>query len=400
MKTHQPILDYRIPELDGLRGLAIGMVLIWHLYFGTMDPDPGTALYYLHAAGRLTWSGVDLFFVLSGFLIGGILIDNRSATNYYRTFYTRRLFRIVPAYFVSIFAFWVLVKFAQGAGAHSFGFIFALKVLPWTPHFLFLQNFWMAAQNVSGIMVITWSLCIEEQFYLTLPVLVRFLPPKRLLVMASATILLAPALRSALLVFWPGHRWAAFVLLPTRADSLMLGVLGALLLRNARSAALLRQRRTEMRLALLLAGAGALVLLRYSWFPTAYGIQSIGYTWLAILYLCILLYSLVHGGWLSRVLRWQPLMHLGTLAYGVYLYHVLVIWLIFGSLYSSTAKITNLREFAWSIVTLIVVWFIAWSSWKYFEKPLVKMGQRTKYEFTSRPLTSNADGISAEASPS
>src|SRR5438477_3577880 len=91
-------LSGRIPELDGLRGLAIGSVLIWHYFMVPIVTAPATPLSYALVFGRLTWSGVDLFFVLSGFLIGGILLDARKASNYFQVFYTRRFFRIVPIY--------------------------------------------------------------------------------------------------------------------------------------------------------------------------------------------------------------------------------------------------------------------------------------------------------------
>src|SRR6266851_1125269 len=91
-------LSGRIPELDGIRGIAIGMVLIAH-HFEVVS-RPGSTLAYALVPLRLTWSGVDLFFVLSGFLIGGILLDARESSNYFRVFYTRRFFRIIPIYAV------------------------------------------------------------------------------------------------------------------------------------------------------------------------------------------------------------------------------------------------------------------------------------------------------------
>src|SRR5258707_15733453 len=86
----------RIPELDGIRGIAIRMVLIAHFFL--IVSRPGSALAYALVPLRLDWTGVDLFFVLSGFLIGGILLDARGSSNYFRVFYTRRFFRIVPIY--------------------------------------------------------------------------------------------------------------------------------------------------------------------------------------------------------------------------------------------------------------------------------------------------------------
>src|ERR1044071_9773565 len=92
-------LQGRVPELDGIRGLAISMVFLWHYYFAIAPPFPMHSWQgYAVAPFRLLWSGVDLFFVLSGFLIGGILYDARHATNYYRVFYVRRFHRILPIY--------------------------------------------------------------------------------------------------------------------------------------------------------------------------------------------------------------------------------------------------------------------------------------------------------------
>src|SRR5262245_13203211 len=89
----------RISELDGLRGLAILLVLLWHYAVGPVIVHQSTLANFLIVRSlNLAWSGVDLFFVLSGFLIGGILLDHRDTTHYFRTFYIRRICRIVPLY--------------------------------------------------------------------------------------------------------------------------------------------------------------------------------------------------------------------------------------------------------------------------------------------------------------
>lgn len=105
---HRESLDFsrRIPELDGLRGLAILLVLFYH-YIESSPVLPG----FLSVAGRLTWSGVDLFFVLSGFLIGGILLNARESPNYFKAFYVRRAYRILPIYAATLAAFWLIRAF-------------------------------------------------------------------------------------------------------------------------------------------------------------------------------------------------------------------------------------------------------------------------------------------------
>ena len=97
---NNPRLNSRIPELDGLRGLAILLVLVWHYFISSISVGVGTWQAYAVVPFRLTWSGVDLFFVLSGFLIGGILYDVKNSENYFKVFYFRRIYRIFPVYFI------------------------------------------------------------------------------------------------------------------------------------------------------------------------------------------------------------------------------------------------------------------------------------------------------------
>ena len=100
----------RIKELDGIRGLAILMVLILHYFYQLSlgSVDNGSLLVHLHNFTHWFWSGVDLFFVLSGFLIGGIIIDNRESKNFLQVFYIRRALRILPAYSLLLIAFYAL----------------------------------------------------------------------------------------------------------------------------------------------------------------------------------------------------------------------------------------------------------------------------------------------------
>ena len=105
----------RIPELDGIRGLAMVLVLVWHYLVVQVQVPPGSPAAYALKLFSLTWAGVDLFFVLSGFFISGILMDNRNGECYYRTFYMRRFCRIFPLYYLllGIFAVMVFSGFAE-----------------------------------------------------------------------------------------------------------------------------------------------------------------------------------------------------------------------------------------------------------------------------------------------
>lgn len=110
-------LNQRIPELDGLRGFAILLVLFFHclsLPIAELRPNP---LAYVKYATRLTWTGVDLFFVLSGFLIGGILVDARDSPRYFPVFYFRRACRILPAYIAYLLL--ILVSYRYFLPSHG-----------------------------------------------------------------------------------------------------------------------------------------------------------------------------------------------------------------------------------------------------------------------------------------
>jgi peptidoglycan/LPS O-acetylase OafA/YrhL len=372
----------RIPELDGIRGLAIGMVLVWHLYFSVIDAPMRSVMAYVQAAGRLSWSGVDLFFVLSGFLIGGILLDNRDAANYFQVFYIRRFFRIVPVYVFSLGIGYLLMRLTQLGTLPNLSFLTTVQPVPWASHLFFLQNFWMAARNSFGVFAVTWSLAVEEQFYVTFPMAVRILSPRRLLILVCGVTLAAPFIRLALLSFGPAHPLAGFVLLPCRADALMLGVLGAIALRNPYWKARLANNRTAMLLILGVLGAGLVLLAKFSFNVLQFGMQFAGYTWIAVFYLFFLLYALTNpASWVSRFLRVRPLRWLGSIAYGVYLYHMLVAWAVFGLLYSHWPMVNSLPSAGVSLLALLLTLALAQVSWAYFEKPFLSLGHHTNYEF-------------------
>lgn len=371
----------RIPELDGIRGMAIAIVLFFHCFFLITRARPGSLLSYALSPGRLGWSGVDLFFVLSGFLIGGILLDARNASNFYRVFYTRRFFRIVPAYFLLLVAYLVL---AVSIRPHSSLSVITDNKLPISPYFLFLQNFWMGAHNTLGgtTLSVTWSLAVEEQFYLTLPFLVRLVPPRRLFSILVAGIGLAELLRLVLLFLAPNNWTFYFVLMPCRADALLLGVVGAYVLRKPNWNEWLRANRKSLWIPLVVSGIGILWLARL--LPTTgYTLMAKGgYTAIAIFYLCLLLYGLLSpDSLLSRCLRWRWLGGLGTIAYGVYLLHELMLNAFFGAFRSSTPLITSAADFMLTLAALSSTIVVCWLSWRFFERPLVRIGHQQGYSF-------------------
>lgn len=377
-----PSFSGRIPELDGIRGVAIVLVLIYHYAIQTYTMPTGSLGYYVLMPGRLGWTGVDFFFVLSGFLIGGILLDARDSRNYFRVFYTRRFFRIVPIYAVFLFCLFVL---AGVNNAHLLpGRAWVTKGLfPWYTYAFFLQNFWIAFGNSWGPSAssITWSLAVEEQFYLTLPFLVRFLNRKRLIQILLEGLILAPVLRTMLYALWPTALNSWFVLMPCRADALLFGVLAAIALRDPHSKLWLENHRKLILASILTLAALVPVLTKMYFAPYGLLTASLGLSCIAALYTTILVYALLFSSSIiGRLLRLGWLRWLGGIAYGVYLFHQIVLEMIFGSIWRGAPLIYNLRQAAVCIFALGVTLVLCRLSWAFFEKPLIRVGHRTHYE--------------------
>lgn len=254
----------RIPELDGLRGLAIFMVVLSHYVPNDIWSGDSTLSAIMHSAFSLNWSGVDLFFVLSGFLIGGILMDQRETTNYFRTFYLRRICRIFPLYYLWLALCFILPGlFLFFHPQKWFEPIFAQDVSRWYSIF-FAQNIYSARTEAltSSWLLVTWSLAVEEQFYLLLPLVIWLVPAKKLPKVLVPLILFAPLFRLYLYFYDFRSSASTLELLPCRADALLMGVLCAYGMRHETLRRCLEnnQKRLYQAFVVLLAGAGYLAV--------------------------------------------------------------------------------------------------------------------------------------------
>jgi len=393
----QPFRDFaepaskksRIPELDGLRGLAIAFVVIFHFfYFG-----PSAKLHlgvmrslYVHFEQiiALGWSGVDLFFVLSGFLVGGILMDAQSSERYFKTFYLRRFFRIIPIYYVWILSFLVVATVAGSfVRAHTSG-----ELPDHKDHvirlFLFLQNFgFMNYSVLAGAWFLpTWSLAVEEQFYLLSPLVIRLLTRRALYAFLCLVIFLAPLLR--LLIYYhiparPNDLSLAYTLMPCRADALALGMVAAALWRNVRFR-LWMNGTTALPYGLAAILFGGLLIMG-KWFPSHEALQTVCYTWIDLFYVLILLLALAkpHGP-IARIARIGWLGELGRVSYCLYLVHT-GIRLLCQALIAAALKnhVGSLEGIAGNGLAAVLSYAIARFSWTYFEHPLLNKGHAFRY---------------------
>ena len=377
-----------IPALDGLRGLAILLVLLCHSIF-TYKLQHHPRLQWLLNLGQMSWSGVDLFFVLSGLLIGGILLDARESPNYYKTFYARRAYRILPLYFLVLIPCWLLLQATHMGWISSvWDTVFSGPVPSWT-FFTFTQNVGIALAGVmSGeALSVTWSLAIEEQFYLALPLIVRQVARKYLIYVIAGFVLAAPLLRVVLIHFYSNGAFRNYFLTPCRADALGLGVLCALLARDQRAWGFLQRHRKLLYGTAALLGIGLLALAielqlitsgTYS--PLTTPIYGMEYSLLALFYASLLLIAITGEDIVVKTLFCNTLiMRLGTIAYGTYLLHYIFIMVIHVLVNLTHLKLNAMVLMGIPLLAIAVAIVMASLSWRFFEKPLVRRGHAYQY---------------------
>ena len=359
------------------------MVVVFH-YLEQQGAVPGGGLTpILQRMVLMGWSGVDLFFVLSGFLIGGILVDARNSPSYFKTFYTRRFFRIIPIYYLWILAYIVLVGVAGAAlRAHSNSGVIMPLGNPIYAHFVFLQNVMVIPfSGLAGAWLShLWSLAVEEQFYLVSPLVVRLLSARKLAIFLAFVIAAAPLLRIALLA---AHTNPGLVsdLMPCRADSLAIGMLAAVFWRKETFRKWLSERSGVVYAILAALFVGVVVLWKWSPESQTFGMESIGFTWLAAFYVVILLLALVRrDGPIARLARMAWLRELGRVSYCVYIIHLVVNVFCHSLLRRTSAATTDLRGVAVTLFAALLTYGLAWVSWEIFEGPLVRLGHSFKYQ--------------------
>ncbi len=362
------------PQLDGLRALAVGAVLLCHTL-------PGLPLRWEFGA-----IGVRLFFVLSGFLITGILLraraeataKNAGSAQILVSFYARRFLRIFPLYyFVLILA--TLLDLPQ-----------VRETLGW--HLTYLSNFYIFAHHTRetpAYLCHLWSLAVEEQFYLVWPMLVLFLPLRRLPLVLLVAIALAPLSRyvfgSLSAGFAPQH--AASVVTTSCLDALAAGALLATVWEAGPAAVVLRRRLRRLSLTMgmvLLVGVVAMTLLRLDW-RYAVACKHLGYALVA----CWLVDRAAEGfGGVGRwILQTRPIVYIGGISYGIYVYHEFVPTLL-GVCETRLGLSLHFPPEGGPLCLLYVTavtLLIASLSWHLFEKPLNNLKDRFPYVRKATP---------------
>ncbi len=359
----------KIKEIDGLRALAILMVIAWH-YLGASD-GPQSLPWRIFIFGR---SGVDLFFVLSGYLITSILLNNRASPSYFSAFYGRRAFRILPVYGV------MLLMFFAGRISGT-GHVLFDGALPWWSYAFGVQNVWMAIEQTYGAIWLagTWSLAIEEQFYLLFPLMVLWLPPATLPRVLIATMVLCPAGR--IISYLAGDEFGYYVLTPLRADILAVGALIAWL---RFSGPVSDRIRGSVKATLAATACGFPVFAFLIGKNTDFHMALWGHSYLVGFYGSAVFMALESRGAPSlALLRSELAEFFARISYALYVVHINVLIVVF-LLFRADRSIESLQGAVLTALALAISVLICFASYRCFEGPLLRVAhQRFRFEESS-----------------
>jgi len=346
----------RIPQLDGLRGIAILMVFLYH---ALQVP--------------VFWSGVDLFFVLSGYLITGILLglkekqsDPAIGLHLSRSFYIRRACRILPPFiaFLGMVTLFFHVPWAR----------------LWYWYAFFDANLASATHHDSvRAMVPLWSLAVEEQFYFVWPWVVLAASQKTLKRIALGLVLTAPVLRAICTPAF-SSQWPIYALTPFRMDTLACGALIALLVRSDMGWI----DRNHYRAAWFTCAAGAIFMMlsalhTFRWTANRILFNTLGYSLIVAIFGGTLVFVLgSEEGLVRSILSARPLRYLGLISYTFYLYHWGVLILL--------EQRTHISFLVYPL-GFVITGAMAAISWRFFETPILRMSRLFEVQ-TKQPVYS------------
>jgi peptidoglycan/LPS O-acetylase OafA/YrhL len=333
----------KIPQLDAVRGIAILLVLIHNT-----DSFPSLHLRTISAYG---WMGVDLFFVLSGFLITGILLDTKRSNSYFKNFYARRCLRIWPLYYCLLIFMFVIVPHVRPSDAHA---IFE-RSSPWWAYPFFLQNFFVAVpERAAGALGVTWSLAIEEQFYLIWPLMVRYFSSAQIKRIAVGVMILSPPVR----FYLAAHNVQIYSNVFCRLDGLMAGALLAVLVRSESFAP---HKHVKLAWIFFFVTASLAILAENRdarWI--AFSMTALGSV--SLVYLS--LFS--QWKWMQFIFKNRFLTYTGIVSYGLYLLHKIPL---------DVTKATHMERHPLVSFSMAVAssYILAVVSWTVLEKPFLKL---------------------------
>lgn len=365
------------PALDGLRGIAILLVMWFHtscyasgqcFSFQPID-DPLTGwehnYYILSLLGQ---TGVDLFFVISGFLITAILLDTKENPGRLKNFYIRRSLRIFPLYFFVLFSYLFIYSWLGSS---------EIELKNVLTHVFYVQNWSLNFPGADfALLGHTWSLAVEEQFYLIWPVLLyALLRLEKKEMIITCCSLIAVSWLSRFYLADIGHEKLAYTSTLSRMDALILGGLVSIL-RSYNPDILNKNKKILLYTAVTMTGLVIAMIGYYAGQAHVFhhNLIKIGLTAFSILYTALLALTVINSkkSQLIKILSSHKLQKIGQISYGLYLYHVIVMLLLI-NYFGPEIDSFFIRQLILLIPGSIISLILAYLSFKYFEKPILKL---------------------------
>lgn len=370
-----PVASDRIAELDGIRGLAILMVLSLHICKRAEYFTDNELFLRLSSLTRLGWAGVDIFFVLSGFLITGILLRTLHRPNYFKNFYARRILRIFPLYYLLVGGLLIFLPVLDPKSGPD---------APQTwPYFLLYQQNWLSVFDKipSTFLIPTWSLAIEEQFYLLWPAVVFFLKRRALAITSAGIVIFSLLFRIVLIQF--RTPLLGIISLPnlfyygsvTRFEGLALGALLAIAFESSND---WKKRLAPWAWPVLLISFGLFLASAQAGMSTPvstnFPLSIFGYTLLALIAgaLIVLVATGPAESWPRRIFRHPILAFFGNYSYAMYLIHMPLVSILLEMMWR-TGRRNLLMALAFLALSFTGTVLLSVLSWHLFEKHLLKL---------------------------
>jgi peptidoglycan/LPS O-acetylase OafA/YrhL len=351
----------RVAGLDGLRALAVIAVVLFHARV---------------VGAELGWAGVELFFVISGFLITRILLEARAHPRYLRNFYARRALRILPVYYFVLF---VTVILATSAGT-------PLGSLELPFYIVYIQNYFpqIPTGMAGGIPLTshTWTLAVEEQFYWVWPLIILFFGTRSLRAIVIGCVIGAPIARLVLLLA-TGNPYTVVATLPAQVDALGVGAALAFAERDGvaprvvRTCAVVAMVAGGALLTALILTGGGLAAFAETHIWAASPINALLLSAFAALFGGVVAITAFGSGRALRFLDWRLLGHIGRISYGIYIYNPLAVLLasLTFTLAGRAAPASGVGEI---LLATALTYVLAATSWRYLETPFLRL--RSKVE--------------------
>lgn len=362
-----------VPALDGVRGIAVALVLALH--FGVAADLPlrfrSEISIWIERLLYAGWAGVDLFFVLSGFLITTILLASKDGPQYFRRFYGRRVLRIFPLYYTALVLGLIVLPRLIPGGTALLPEDASGRAWLWTYTINIGLTFGLIASPIA-VFSHFWTLAIEEQFYLAWPWLVKATSARTLLRLCGLVMAGALALRLAWVGLgfgWEGAYWFTLA----RADALAIGGAAAVLMRDGTwRDVVLRLSASGLFVGIAIVAAMFSIVPRF--YPTEWIVVTFGHSAIAFASACLIVVALRDrpGAWLTAA----PLRSLGKYSYGIYVWHfplqrVLLGWYATRPAEPSAAALMDALVFV--SAGLLGSLLLGWTSYHLIERPFLRL---------------------------